>query len=215
MEEYFTADSTVCQLCHLQEQYVFRDCRGCEKAFQSSQLRENADGSRMCHDCAPQAWPYRCTACTRDKPASEFRHSQKDLEQLYHRRCRACETCAVCHNAFTDHRCMAPDTRLCTTCVANTKLKTCSICENHGAAQIPRLSKAEGSMVRRVPQLVPALPRLPQMSELRWPQTNIIICTGIGFLLTMQLHEAMHSLRENSRSRRLSAIAMAKSFAFL
>ena len=82
--EYFSAESDICSACQLQEKYAFRACSSCHKAFQINQLRENSEGRRMCHECAPEAWPYRCTACTRHKPASEFRHCRRDLESAYH-----------------------------------------------------------------------------------------------------------------------------------
>ena len=125
---YFSAESDICSACQLQDKYAFRACSSCHKAFQISQLRENSEGRRMCHECAPEAWPYRCTACTKHKPASEFQHCRRELETAYHTRCKACETCIECKRSFTDHRSMAPDRRLCTTCAALANRKECTIC---------------------------------------------------------------------------------------
>ena len=113
---YSAPDSHVCQACHQAETYQYKACSRCRRSFQLSHLRQNAEGHRLCHECAPEAWPYRCTACNEYKPASAFNHSRKDLETAFHTRCKACEPCTACKNHFSDHRCMAPDRRLCTTC---------------------------------------------------------------------------------------------------
>ena len=125
---YFSTESDVCNACHLQEKYLFHACSSCHKAFQSSQLRESSVGRRMCHDCAPEAWPYRCTACGRHKAATEFTHSRKELEKSFHTRCKSCETCTACKREFRDHRKMTPDKRLCAKCFAQENLKTCTVC---------------------------------------------------------------------------------------
>ena len=125
---YFSAGSIICSACHLQEKYAVRACTSCHKAFQISQLRENSEGHRMCHECAPEAWPYRCTACKQHKPAREFIHSRKDLDRAFHTRCKTCETCIECRHHFSDHRSMVPDTQLCTKCAARTTRLECSIC---------------------------------------------------------------------------------------
>ena len=115
---YFSSDSDVCQPCLQLERYQFKACSMCRKAFQLGQLRQTAEGRRLCHECAPEAWPYRCTACTEYKPASAFNHSRKELETAFHTRCKTCETCTACKRHFSDHRSMAPDRRICTTCAA-------------------------------------------------------------------------------------------------
>lgn len=125
---YFSADSDVCKACHLQEKYMFGACSRCHKALQISQLRENSEGLRMCHECALEAWPYRCTACTQHKPASGFTQGRRDLESAYHTRCKSCETCIESKRCFSDHRSMAADTNLCTKCAALAKRKECAIC---------------------------------------------------------------------------------------
>ena len=61
---YFSADSDVCEACLQLERYQFKACSTCRKAFQLGQLRQNAEGDRLCHECAPEDWSYRCTACT-------------------------------------------------------------------------------------------------------------------------------------------------------
>lgn len=83
----------------------------------------------MCHECAPEAWHYRCTACTEYKPASAFNHSRTDLETAFHTRCKTCETCTACKRRFSDHRSLAPDTKLCAKCLAQEKLKPCTVCQ--------------------------------------------------------------------------------------
>ena len=88
---YFSAESDICSACQLQEKYAFRACSSCHQPFQIRQLREDTQGRWMCHECAPEAWPYRCTACKQHEPASEFRHCRRELETAYHTRCKSCE----------------------------------------------------------------------------------------------------------------------------
>ena len=57
----------------------------------------------------PEAWPHRCTACKKQKPASDFQHCRGKLETPLHTRCKSCETCKECKRCFIDHRSMAPD----------------------------------------------------------------------------------------------------------
>ena len=75
-----------------------------------------------------EAWPHRCTACKKQKPASSFQHCRKVLETALHTRCKSCETCKECKRCFIDHRSMAPDTRLCRKCDALAKRQECSVC---------------------------------------------------------------------------------------
>ena len=124
----FSAESDICNACQLQEKYAFGACSSCRQPFQLQQLREDTQGQTMCHECAPEAWPYKCTACKKHKPASEFRHARKQLENAFHTRCMSCETCKECKGSFADHRSMVADERLCTKCDALANRKECSIC---------------------------------------------------------------------------------------
>ena len=78
-EGYFSADSDVCNACRQQEKYQFKACSMCRKPVQLSHLRQNAEGHKLCHECAPDAWSYRCTACSEYRPASAFSNSSKRL----------------------------------------------------------------------------------------------------------------------------------------
>ena len=122
----------------------FRACSMCHKAFQISQLRENVVGRNMCHDCAPEAWPYRCTACKRHKTASGFQQCRSDLETAFHTRCKSCESCIECKRCLADHRSMAPDTSLCTKCFEQSKLKTCTVCGEGRTNILHRSGKKRG-----------------------------------------------------------------------
>ena len=50
-----------------------------------------------------EAWPHRCTACKKQKPASDFQHCRRMLETPLHTRCKSCETCKECKRCFIDH----------------------------------------------------------------------------------------------------------------
>ena len=106
----------------------FRACSSCHKALQLNNLRHDSEGRWLCHDCAPEAWPYTCTCCKRHEPAADFRHSRRELEAAFHTRCKSCETCIECKRWSGDHRSMAADTRLCTKCEALVNRKDCAIC---------------------------------------------------------------------------------------
>ena len=80
---YFSVSAHVCEVCHQQEKNAFSACSLSQKAFQTHQVREDADGRLMCHDCAPEAWPYQCTVCKRREPASEFKDGRHALEAAY------------------------------------------------------------------------------------------------------------------------------------
>ena len=83
-QPYFLEDSVVCDACVLQQKFLYSACRMCTKILPVNELRaESSDSGRlMCHDCAPQAWPYKCTACKNHKQASDSEHAGKTWKQL-------------------------------------------------------------------------------------------------------------------------------------
>ena len=93
-------------------------------------MRERAEGegSYVCYSCAPEEWPYQCTACKACKAASAFRAPRSELERKFHRRCRACETCADCDTHFTDFRSCQVGTRRCSKCYLAASSMQCSVC---------------------------------------------------------------------------------------
>ena len=79
----------------------------------------------MCHHCAPDLQLVKCTVCSRERPAAEFRGSVAALLQQSHRRCNDCRRCSACSTFYENARSMISDSRLCTRC--NTK-HHCKIC---------------------------------------------------------------------------------------
>ena len=82
----------------------------------------------MCDACAPEAWPYECTACHEWKVAAEFQATRRELEHKFHRRCKACETCSGCQKRVANFSSFAVDTKFCTKCYARLSRKVCTVC---------------------------------------------------------------------------------------
>ena len=71
---YFDGATDICNACRLHETFAHVSCSSCSKPRALSNMRERKHGQGVfvCYSCAPEEWPYECTACHVFKEASAF-----------------------------------------------------------------------------------------------------------------------------------------------
>ena len=147
----FAKDSDVCSSCKLHISFEIAACTVCGKSKHLTEMLQTADDEQIyvCITCKPEKWYFECTVCNGKTSYTEFQASKNALEKYCIRRCRACETCAICKKRFEDYRHFALNASKCWPCYQSCnqekeRLLFCDVCKenlsidafNHSDTQI-------------------------------------------------------------------------------
>ena len=88
----FVEGASKCNACKLWETLHVCMCAECHSIKKYSQMGkfDHHNNKGTCYGCAPELQLVKCTVCSEERPARDFRGTYPALLKEYHRRCNKC-----------------------------------------------------------------------------------------------------------------------------